>query len=156
MESTALHTFERPLNATIMSSANTRVASQSDRRTAASDLANGAKSRLPAGLGGSRSDKPDGRQSQSQSPQTSGTSSQHKRMASGSQRTSRNVEERRTERVQVTTRETITSRTKSPERRPPSSMTTIERPRQPEINKHNTAEPRPKSTKSEPPQGSKL
>lgn len=51
----------------------------------------------------------------------------HKRMPSGPQRSGRNVEERRTDRVQFTTRETLTSRTRSPDRRSGPSVVATER-----------------------------
>ncbi|KAK3390494.1 Spc98 family-domain-containing protein [Podospora didyma] len=77
---------------------------------------------------------------QAQSPQLGGfaaasSSTAHKRTASGNPRqaSSRSVDERRTERVQVTTRETLVSRTRSPERRSASSRTSdAPRPRPPE------------------------
>lgn len=78
-----------------MSFSNSR--SSVDRRTTSNDSAPGPQKAAPQ--------------------QKQGGSGPHKRTASGNQRTSKNVEERRTERVQVTTRETLTSRTRSPERR---------------------------------------
>ncbi|KAH8592902.1 spindle pole body component alp4 [Bisporella sp. PMI_857] len=72
----------------------------------------------------------------------------HKRTASGSQR-SKMVEERRTERVQVTTRETVTSRTKSPERRMPPA----ERAKPKEPNRTPSMENGPRSSRAETSQG---
>jgi gamma-tubulin complex component 2 len=86
------------------------------------------------------------------SPQPSAGGTAHKRVPSGSQRTGRPVEERRTERVQVTTRETITSRTRSPERRPASSIA-LDRSRPTEGIRINSGDPGHKSIKVETPQG---
>lgn len=78
------------------------------------------------------------------SPQSS---TSHKRSASGNPRpSSRAVEERRTERVQVTTKETLVSRTRSPERRGAPS----EKPRNSEGAKQRAPEARPKETRPEP------
>lgn len=68
------------------------------------------------------------------------------------QRNGKNVEERRTERVQVTTRETLTSRARSPDRKPAPPMQQ-ERTKVFEPSKTFSAETRPKSSKSETPQG---
>jgi gamma-tubulin complex component 2 len=73
-------------------------------------------------------------------------------MASGSQRTKAGVEERRTERVQVTTRETVTSRTRSPERRPGPSVQPQERQKASDAGRAYSGDPRPRS-KAEAPQG---
>ena len=77
----------------------------------------------------------------------------HRRVASGLQRTSRGVEERRTENVKVTTRETLTSRTRSPERRPGTSRQASERSKPPEASRQAAKDAQPRSSKAEPPQG---
>lgn len=79
----------------------------------------------------------------------------HKRTASGAQRTNRGLEERRTERVQVTTRETLTTRTRSPDRRSAPSAQPAERQRLAEPSRAYIGDPRPKASKSEAPQQSK-
>lgn len=97
------------------SSSNARVpiSSRAERRTANE---NGSQQpRAPSGLGGSKVERSD--PGRTQSPQPSSVGAGHRRAPSGSQRLKREVEERRTERVQVTTRETVTSRTRSPDRR---------------------------------------
>ncbi|KAK3352326.1 Spc98 family-domain-containing protein [Lasiosphaeria hispida] len=69
------------------------------------------------------------------------TSTSHKRSASGNPRpTSRMVDERRTEKVQVTTRETLVARTRSPVRRSAPD----ERTRAPDLSKQRAPEPRPR------------
>ena len=133
------------------SSSTARVSSHAERRTT-NDNGNGKPRAPSAQQGGNRSERQDPRRTQSPQPATSGTS--HKRTASGSQRTNRGVEERRTERVQVTTRETLTSRTRSPERRPAPSLQQSERSKQSEPSRAYSGDLRPKSsTKVEPPQG---
>ncbi|KAI1386258.1 Spc98 family-domain-containing protein [Hypoxylon trugodes] len=90
-------------------------------------------------------------QRSTRSPQASHTNPAHKRTASGNPRpASRSTEERRTERVTVTTKEKLISRTRSPERRskdapPPEKWKSKEtaKPRPPE--------PKPKDSKSEAP-----
>lgn len=123
---------------------STTARSTADRRTTSSDNASGRSKAPTPTYGGSRAD--------SRRPLSPSASGPHKRTVSGSQRTSKNVEEKRTERVQVTTRETLTSRTKSPDRRPAP-------PPNPEKGKasenvKSSAEYRPKSSKGEIPQGS--
>ncbi len=78
-------------------------------------------------------------------------STSHKRSASGNPRpTSRLVDERRTEKVQVTTRETLVTRTRSPVRRSAPD----ERTRAPDGQKQRAPEPRPREARPEPsPQG---
>ncbi|KAI1344597.1 Spc98 family-domain-containing protein [Xylariaceae sp. FL0016] len=78
----------------------------------------------------------------SRSPQPGYTNPAHKRTASGNPRpASRNLEERRTERLTVTTKEKLITRTKSPERRPKEAIPQERRkpreqliPRPPEVN----------------------
>ncbi|CZR62475.1 probable spindle pole body component 97 [Phialocephala subalpina] len=127
---------------------NARVSSRTERRTA-TDNGN-TQPRAPSAQQerGNRSERPDPRQTQSPQPPASGTT--HRRTASGTQRTNRNVEERRTERVQVTTRETVTSRTRSPERPRPSAQQT-ERTRPPEPSRTYSENSRPRSSKAEAP-----
>jgi gamma-tubulin complex component 2 len=88
-----------------------------------------------------------------QSPQPLGGPPSHKRMPSGSQRSGRNVEERRTERVQLTTRETLTSRTRSPDRRPGPSVVAAERSKPVGSIKTNNKDTGPKISRGEPAQG---
>ena len=71
-------------------------------------------------MSGHESFKSDTRESRRHvpSPDSGVSNPAHKRSASGNFRpSSRTVDERRTERVQVTTRETLVTRTRSPERR---------------------------------------
>ncbi|KAL8407956.1 hypothetical protein RB594_006673 [Gaeumannomyces avenae] len=86
-------------------------------------------------------------------PGFSSTNTSHKRSASGNLRpSSRTVEERRTEKTHVTTRETIVSRTRSPNRRaqPPPQ----DKPKTSDMGgKHRAAaDSRPREPRSEPPQ----
>lgn len=78
----------------------------------------------------------------------------HKRSASGNLRPSSRVDERRTEKVKVTTRETIVSRTRSPDRRnaqPPGHRDHAGRSNDP--GKHRVASDlRPKDSRPEQPQ----
>ena len=118
-------------------------------RRAANDNGTARPRQSSGQQGGSRSDRAEPRRPLS--PQISTASSTHKRTASGSQR-NKTVEERRTERVQVTTRETLTSRTRSPERRggPPPTQERI-RPKEPA--RTPSGDNRPRSSRTEPPQG---
>ena len=131
-----------------MSSSSNAKNSNNERRTATDNGT--ARPRQSSGQqGGSRVDRAESRRPPS--PQASTAGSTHKRTASGSQR-NKAVEERRTERVQVTTRETLTSRTRSPERRgaqPP----TQERARPKEPARTPSGDNRPRSSRTEPPQG---
>lgn len=102
--------------------------------------------------GGGRNDRVELRRPSS--PQLSTAGSTHKRTASGTQR-NKTVEERRTERVQVTTKETLTSRTRSPERRsglPPAQDRV--RPKEPASTP--SGDNRPRSSRTEAPQGMHL
>ena len=133
---------------TIMSSSSTaRGSSRAERRTT-NDYGS-AQPRAPSGQTGSRGERLDPRGTRSPQPSTAGMS--HKRTASGSQRTNRGVEERRTERVQVTTRETLTTRTRSPDRRSASSTQPTERQRPAEPSRAYLGDPRPKPSKPEAP-----
>ncbi|OIW31767.1 hypothetical protein CONLIGDRAFT_572794 [Coniochaeta ligniaria NRRL 30616] len=95
-------------------------------------------------------ERSDSRRQDRPSPQPSNVSTSHKRTASGNPRpTSRAVEERRTERVQVTTRETLVSRTRSPERR--SATASGDRRRAPaEDQRPRAPEAKPRESKVEP------
>jgi gamma-tubulin complex component 2 len=135
------------------SSSNARVSSHAERRTATDN--GSVKPRAPSSQqGGNRNDRFDGRRTQSPQPQQSTASGTHRRTASNSQRMRGGVEERRTERVHVTTKETLTSRTRSPERRP-ASMQPQDRPKPSEISKINSGDSRPNS-RTELPQGNHL
>jgi gamma-tubulin complex component 2 len=132
------------------SSSTARVSSRVERRTTNDN--GSAQPRAPSGQTGGRGERLDPRRMQSPQPSASGTS--HKRTASGSQRTNRAVEERRTERVQVTTRETLTTRTRSPDRRPAPSAQPSERQRPAEPSRAYSGDPRPKPGRPETlPQG---
>jgi gamma-tubulin complex component 2 len=135
----------------VMSSSSTaRVLSRAERRTANDNSS--TQPRAPSGQSGSRGERLDPRRTESPQPSASGVN--HKRTASGSQRTNKGVEERRTERVQVTTRETLTTRTRSPDRRSAPSAQPPERQRPAESSRAYSGDPRPKSSKAEaPPQG---
>lgn len=124
------------------SSSHARVTSRSERRTANDN--GSTQPRVPSGLhaGGSKSERTDPRRTQS--PPASVLAAGHRRAPSGSQRTSKNVEERRTERVQVSTRETITSRPRSPERRSAPQPQPSERTKPPEQTRLQPGENRPK------------
>ncbi|TVY65532.1 Spindle pole body component alp4 [Lachnellula suecica] len=115
------------------SSSNAKVSSRSERRTV-TDTGN-TQPRAPS------QQQERSRRTQSPQPSTSGPS--HRRVPSGSQRTNRGVEERRTERVHVTTRETVT-RTRSPERRSAPSAHPSERQRPAEPSRVNSGDHRPK------------
>jgi gamma-tubulin complex component 2 len=112
----------------------------------AKERAASARSRLSAheGLRNERSDsvRP------GPSPQPPLFSTTHKRSASGNPRpASRAVEERRTERVQVTTKETLVSRTRSPDRR----AVPQERPRATDGFRQKSTEARSREPKVEAP-----
>ncbi|KAI0406123.1 Spc98 family-domain-containing protein [Xylaria palmicola] len=85
------------------------------------------------------------------SPNPGSTNPSHKRSASGNPRpSSRTVEERRTERMTVTTREKLISRTRSSERRPrETAQPEREKWRSKEVPKPRQPETKPKETKSE-------
>ncbi|PMD20027.1 hypothetical protein NA56DRAFT_574311 [Hyaloscypha hepaticicola] len=130
------------------SSSTARVSSRAERRTTNDD--GSAQPRAPSGQTGSKDERLAPRRTQSPQPSVAGTS--HKRTASGAQRTNRGLEERRTERVQVTTRETLTTRTRSPDRRSAPSAQPTERQRPAEPSSAYIGDPRPKASKSEAPQ----
>ncbi|ESZ95503.1 spindle pole body component alp4 [Sclerotinia borealis F-4128] len=99
-------------------SSHARVSSQSERRTVNDTGSGSSRSRPPSALAGTRADRPDVRRRPSPPPVA--IDSNPRRTQSSSQRNNRGVEERRTERVHVATRETVTARTRSPERRAPT------------------------------------
>lgn len=130
------------------SASHARVSSRSERRTTNDN----GSSRAPSGQqGGSRAERQDPRRPPS--PQASAAGNTHRRTTSSSQRTRGGVEERRTEKVQVTTRETVTSRTRSPERRPGPLVQLQERQKTSDVGRAHSGDPRPKSSKVEAPQG---
>lgn len=131
------------------SSSHARVSSRSERRTA-NDNGSTQPRAPPSNLhGGNRPERADPRRTQS--PPASVSAAGHRRAPSGSQRTSKNVDERRTERVQITTKETITSRARSPERRSGPQPPERTKP-PPEQTRPQAGDNRPKS-KADIPQG---
>ncbi|KAI9054713.1 hypothetical protein LZ554_001864 [Drepanopeziza brunnea f. sp. 'monogermtubi'] len=132
------------------SSSHARVSSRSDRRTATEN--GSVQPRVSSSQQSNRGERPDprGQHGEQHSPQPSTSAGSHRRTPSGAHRLKPGVEERRTERVLVTTRETVTRRTRSPERRP-SSMQPQERPKPENSRMHAGADPRSKSTKVEAP-----
>jgi gamma-tubulin complex component 2 len=110
---------------------STARAPYTDRRTTATKDPSSARPRAPSGRGDKPTEgqKTDGRPTIS--PSVSGNA--HKRMASGSQRPgvdkSDQQSERRTERTNVTTREHIVIRTRSPEKQPVEDRRERERER---------------------------
>ena len=133
------------------SSLNARVSSHAERRTAND---NGTtRPRPPSGQqerSRKEGDRLDGWQTQSpQVPPSATSGSTHRRTTSSSQRMKGGVEERRTERVQVTTREMLTSRTRSPNRRSGPPAQPQERARPPQVSRPNSIDHRPRSSKSE-------
>ena len=110
---------------------------------------------LHAGHESFRSDFSDPRYREA-SPQPSYAGTSHKRTASGNPRpASRTAEERRTEHIKVTTRETLVTRTKSPDRR--NGQPPKERARAPESGtKTRPVETRTREPKVEAPPGESL
>lgn len=131
------------------SSTNIRSTTQQSERKSATE-ASGKPRGAGSSLGGSKSERPDGQHPISPQPSTGTTA--HRRMPSGLQKSGRAVEERRTERVQVTTRETLTSRTRSPDRRPVPSLVP-EKSRATEAGRATTGESKPRLNKAETAQG---
>lgn len=134
------------------SSSNARVTTQTERRSV-NDSSTTSKPRIASGLSGSKPERGDGRMPHSQ---PLGGPPSHKRMPSGSQRSGRNVEERSTERVQVTTRETLISRTRSPDRRPGPPVVAAERSKPVGSIKINNKDMGSKISRGEPAQGTPL
>ncbi|KAK4165989.1 spindle pole body component alp4 [Cladorrhinum sp. PSN259] len=132
-------------------SSGTRPTSFADKRNRDSGVPAAAPSsssrpRMPATDGGSFSSKPD---HQHTSSSRYADRESHKRSASNNPRsTSRSVEERRTEKVQVTTREALIARTKSPDRR----GATAERSSRTDVSlKQRAAEPRARDVRQDAP-----
>ena len=129
------------------SSSNVKPSSHAERQTTSDDSS--APSTQRDGRRGDHSS----RQQHSRKPSASAIND--RRTASSSQRTNRGVgvDERRTERVQITTRETVTSRTRSPERRSePLPVQQPERPKASEATRAYPGVPRPQATKADVPQ----
>lgn len=118
-------------------SSQARVSSQSERRSN-----DNPRSRPPSALAGTRNERPDVRRRPS--PPPGAAESNHRRAQSSSQRSNRGVDERRTERVHISSRETVTSRTRSPDRRAPT-----ERPRANDTSRSRGEEIPPKASKVE-------
>jgi gamma-tubulin complex component 2 len=133
---------------TMSSASHARVSSRSERRTTNDN----GSSRASGQPGGSRTERQDPRRPPS--PQASASGTTHKRTTSSSQRVKGGVEERRTERVQVTTRETLT-RTRSPERRP-QPLQPQDRAKASEASRAYSADPRPRLSNQETPLGMPL
>jgi gamma-tubulin complex component 2 len=124
------------------SASHARVSSRSERRTTNEN----GSSRVPySQQGGIRADP--------RWPPSPKAEATHKRTTSTSQRVQGGVEERRTERVQVTTKETIAPRTRSPERRPGSFVHSQEPGKPSEAGRPNSGDPRTRSGKIESPSG---
>ncbi|TAQ83235.1 hypothetical protein B7494_g8439 [Chlorociboria aeruginascens] len=127
-----------------MSSSHARASSQIERWMTGGNGT--SKPRAPSVQQGRGSERQDPRRQESPQPSTSGAP--HRRAASNSLGTNRGVDERRTERIQVTTKESLTSRTRSPERRSGPPQTT-ERAKTVETTKSYSIDPRPKSKQLE-------
>ena len=88
------------------------------------------------------------------SPREPYTNPAHKRSASGNPRpASRSTEERRTERVTVTTRDKLISRTRSPDRRTSNAASSGERWRSRDAARSRAADAEPRKSKPEEPSG---
>src|SRR6187399_3233574 len=127
-------------------SSGTRASTRASVHGTAADKGGASRARAPGHDG--HKERPDPRK-HAASPQPPGSGTAHKRSASGNfvRPASRAVDERRTERVQVTTRETLVSRTRSPERRSAAS----ERSRTTDGAKQKpAAESRPREIRPEP------
>lgn len=129
---------------TMSSSSNARVpvSSRPERRSGNENH----QPRAPTAMSGSRGERQDAREIKSPQPSTSRTS--HSRVVSGTQRPKREreVDERRTERVKVTTRETVATRTRSPDReRRAAAPPAAKRPRSAEPVKSSATDSRPRS-----------
>ncbi|TRX98335.1 hypothetical protein FHL15_000980 [Xylaria flabelliformis] len=132
---------------------SSRLSSYADRRSNGTDSDGNPRPRAGASFSGTGRTSADSRDSRTgRTSQPGYTNPPHKRSASGNPRpASRTVEERRTERLTVTTREKLITRTKSPERRPKEPVQPErERWRPKEAPKSRQPETKPKETKSEP------
>ncbi|KAI0161664.1 Spc98 family-domain-containing protein [Hypoxylon sp. FL1284] len=130
---------------------SSRVSNHAERRTnGTSDNDSNPRPRASGHASGHTSRASQHEQRSTRSPQSSFTNPAHKRTASGNPRpASRSADERRTERVTITTKEKLISRTKSPERRskdapPPEKWRSKEttKSRQPEV---KTRDPKPEA-----------
>ncbi len=129
------------------SSSNARVVPPpSERRAGLGEKVTGGKSRSVSGHGESKPERPDGRQLASPPLQSNGS---RQGGVPGLQRSSRNLEERRTERLHVTTKETLISRTRSPERRSAPSSHPVEKAKLQDGSKFSVVESRPKTKPAE-------
>lgn len=126
----------------IIMSSHARVSSQSERRAVNDTGSGSSRSRPPSALAGTRPERSDLRRRPS--PPGGTTESNHRRAQSSSQRNNRGVDERRTERVNITTRETVSARTRSPDRRTPR-----ERSRTNDTSRSRGEEPPPKTARVE-------
>ncbi|KAJ8105361.1 hypothetical protein ONZ43_g7455 [Nemania bipapillata] len=128
-----------------------RLSSYADRRTnGTADSDGNPRPRAAAGSSGTPYASADSRSGRSS--QAGFTNPAHKRSASGNPRpANRTVEERRTERLTVTTREKLVSRIRSPERRPKEpAQPEKDRRRPKETPKARQPETRLRETKAEP------
>lgn len=133
------------------SSSNARGTAQTERR-ATYDISTSAKPQVASGFGGAKTNRTTERGQQSLQAALGGVT--HKRIQSGLQRSGRHVEEHMVEKVHVTTRETLTTRTRSPERRhAPSNVPLSERPKPSEGTRSINVDHGLKSSKVDPPIG---
>ncbi|KAI0815773.1 Spc98 family-domain-containing protein [Xylaria sp. FL0064] len=130
---------------------SSRLSNYAEPRTNSGTDSNGSH-RPRAGAASSSAAQPAADSRSSRSPQAGFTNPPHKRSASGNPRPgSRIVDERRTERLTVTTREKLITRTRSPERRPKETAhPERERWKQKEVPRRRQSEAKPKETKSDP------
>ncbi|KAI0430167.1 Spc98 family-domain-containing protein [Xylaria sp. FL1042] len=130
---------------------SSRLSNYAERRTNSATDSNSSH-RTRTGAASSSTAQPAADARSGRSPQAGFTNPPHKRSASGNPRpASRVVDERRTERLTVTTREKLITRTRSPERRPKETVQPErERWKQKEVPKRRQSETKPKETKSDP------
>ncbi|KAI0413589.1 Spc98 family-domain-containing protein [Xylaria grammica] len=131
---------------------SSRLSGYADRRTNSTADSNGNQRPRPGGGAASSTAHAPGDSRSGRSSQPGYTNPPHKRSASGNPRpTSRMVDERRTERLTVTTRERLISRTRSSERRSKeTAQPERERWRPKEAAKPQQPDTKLKETKSEP------
>ncbi|KAI1351367.1 Spc98 family-domain-containing protein [Xylaria sp. FL0043] len=127
---------------------SSRLSNYAERRTNSGTDSNGSH-RPRAGAASSSAAQPAADSRSGRSSQAGFTNPPHKRSASGNPRPgSRVVDERRTERLTVTTREKLITRTRSPERRPKETVQPErERWKQKEAPRWRQSEAKPKETK---------
>ncbi|KAI1276746.1 Spc98 family-domain-containing protein [Xylaria sp. FL0933] len=130
---------------------SSRLSNYAERRTNSGTDSNGSH-RPRAGGASSSAAQPAADSRSGRSSQAGFTNPPHKRSASGNPRPgSRIVDERKTERFTVTTREKLITRTRSPERRPKeAAQPEKERWKQKEAPRRRQSEAKPKETKSDP------